>query len=71
MELLHIFHIESAREKLFDITDICEMLSSNDQVIHIYYDKYLSSRVAPDEQGIVRLGHFEVDLVKILGYLRV
>ena len=49
MELLHIFHIESAREKLFDITDICEMLSSNDQLINIYYDKYMSSGVALDE----------------------
>ena len=46
------------------------MISSNDQVIHIFYDEYLCSEVSPNEQGIVRLGHFEVDLVKILSYLR-
>ena len=30
----------------------------------------MSSRVTLDEQGIVRLKHFETDLVKILGYFR-
>ena len=46
------------------------MLSSYDQVIHINDDKYLSSRVAPDEQSVVGLGHVEADLGKVLGYPR-
>ena len=45
------------------------MLSSYDQVIHINDDKYLSSGVALDYQRVVKLGHVEADLVKILGYL--
>ena len=67
MKLLHVFHFKLTCEKLFDMTDINQMLSSYDQVIHIYYDKYLSSGVAPDEHRVVKLGNFEADLVTILG----
>ena len=70
MELLHVFHFESTREKLFYMLNICQVLSSNDQLINIYYDKYMSSGVALDEQRVAKLGHFEADLVKILGYLQ-
>ena len=51
------------------MVNICYVLSSNDQVVDIYYDEYLSSGVASDEQGIVGLAHVEADLAKILGYL--
>ena len=71
MDLLHVFHFESAGEELRDMVDICYVLSSIDQAVHIYYDKQMSFGVTPDEHGIVGLGHFETDLVKILGYLRV
>ena len=52
------------------MVDVNDVFSSNHQVIDIYYDEYLSSRVAPDEQGIFGLEHFEADLMKILGYLQ-
>ena len=58
-------------EKLLHIIDIGYVLSSNDQVVDIYYDEYLSSGVIMDEQGIVELRHFEADSLKILGYLQV
>ena len=66
-----LLHFESTGEELLDMLNVCKVLSPNDQIILIYNDKYLSSRVAPDEQRIVGLGHVEVDLVKILVYLRV
>ena len=69
MELLHIFNLESAGENLLGIIDIGYVLSSNDQVVDIYYDEYLSSGVASDEQGIVGLAHVEADLMKVLCYL--
>ena len=47
------------------------MLSSIAQVIHIDYDKYMSSGVALVEQRVVELGHVEADLVKTLSYLRI
>ena len=47
------------------------MLSSNDQIIYINDKKDLSFGVTPDEQRVVGLGHFDADLVKMLGYLRV
>ena len=46
------------------------MLTSYDQDIYINDAKYLTSGVAPDEQRVVKLGHIEANLVKILGYLR-
>ena len=62
MELLHVL--------LLGMIDIGKVLSSNDQVIDVYYDEYLSSRVARDEQGIIELGHSKADLMKILSYLQ-
>ena len=69
MELLHVLHFESTGEEFLDMVDIYHVLSSNDQVVDIYYDEYLSSGVASDEQGIVGLAHVEADLMKVLCYL--
>ena len=38
MELLHVFHFESTGEELLDLVGIYYVLSSNDQVIRIYYE---------------------------------
>ena len=68
-EVMKLLHFESVGERFFYMIDICNVLSSNDIVVHIYDNKQLSPGIAPDEQGIVRLGHFEADLVNLLGYL--
>ena len=70
MELFHVFHFESTGEELLYMLNIYKMLSFYDQVIHINDDKQVSSRVAPDEQRVVRLGLVQADLVKIFGYLQ-
>ena len=49
MELFCVLHLELAREKHLDIIDVSYVLSSNHQVIYIYYDEYLTSRVVSDE----------------------
>ena len=60
MELLHVLHFESIGDQCLDTVDIC-LLSSNDQVVHIYYDKQLSSWVAMDEQGTS-----DLDILKVI-----
>ena len=49
MELLYFLHFESIGEELLDMVDIRYVLSSNDQIVHIYEDKQMSSGVTPDE----------------------
>ena len=69
MELFHILHFEFARDEHLDVVNVGYMFSSNPQVIEIYYGEYLFFGVALDEHGIVGLGHFKADLMKILGCL--
>ena len=50
VELFYVLHFEFAREEHLDIIDVAYVFSSNYQVINIYYDEYLSFRIALDEQ---------------------
>ena len=50
MELFNILHFDWPEDELVDVIDVKYVFSSNYQVIEIYYDEYLSFRIALDEQ---------------------